>query len=129
MGVIEEPLIDYRQHGNNMTGRSQEMAYYYARTRWKAWHSAQNTARQRRVSRHVWLRLQLRAVLWTGMDTARAARARNWPTSRAGLGALWLFVRQLLHGHPTEPTEASAAAIVRFVVPHSAGEGSLARAS
>ena len=109
----------YRQHPANLTKRAEEMAYFLARVRWRAWSSPSNTARQRRTARRVWRQVQLRWIVWTLGHVPGGLRDRD----PAALVATARFVRQLLVGHPSEPGAETAQAVVRFVDAHQRGEG------
>lgn len=112
---IDRQVAWYRQHPAGMTRREVEMAYYYARVRWKAYTSPHNSPTQRRLVRRVWASLQIRSVLWTATAAARAIRSRDWATSKSALAACGVFTAELLAGRPAEPTERAARHIARFI--------------
>lgn len=113
----------YRQHAANLTKRSHEMAFYYARVRWLTSISEANTSTQRRTARYVWRRLQLRWILWATQALVGAVSRHHWRQAVRATHAVASFSSQLAFGRPRQPSDRTVALTVEFVVPRQNGAG------
>lgn len=121
---LDRQVAWYRQHDTNLTKRTETIAFFDARVRWKAWRSPANTGAQSREAQRIWRRLQLRWIYWSVGALSAGLRAADVRRSHEAAEAVALFTRQLLAGHPAEPDARMARAVSRFVTPRAAGRGS-----